>query len=120
MTLGVAIANVVVFQIDLNLAQIGVEKILACSNRPDASRAVRRLRPLVVSAHTPERFPPLVELSNLPHKDGLAALLEGWQTRARLSLESSHSPLLQPEGHCHLDHEAEIWCRGWDARPPGW
>jgi hypothetical protein len=45
-TLGCALADVVIFQVDLNLAQIGVEKILACSSRPDAtSRVVRRLRP---------------------------------------------------------------------------
>jgi hypothetical protein len=36
-TLGVALADVVIFQVDLNLAQIGVEKILACSIRPDAT-----------------------------------------------------------------------------------
>jgi hypothetical protein len=92
-TLGVAIADVVIFQIDLNLAQIGVEKILACSNLREASRAVRRLRPLVVSADTPQGFPPLVELSKLPHKVGLAALFEGWQTRARLSLEWHDCPV---------------------------
>jgi hypothetical protein len=91
--LGVAIADVVIFQIDLNLAQIGVEKILACSNRPDASRAVRRLRPLVVSVDTPQGFPPLIELSKLPHKVDLAALFEGWQTGARLSLEWQDCPV---------------------------
>jgi hypothetical protein len=54
-TLGVALADVVIFQVDLNLAQIGVEKILACSSSPDAaSRAIRRFRPLVVSANIPQ------------------------------------------------------------------
>jgi hypothetical protein len=91
--LGVAIADVVIFQTDLNLAQIGVEKFLACSNRPDASRAVRRLRPLVVSADIPQGFPPLVELNKLPHKVDLAALFEGWQNRARLSLEWHDCPV---------------------------
>jgi hypothetical protein len=53
-TLGVALADIVIFQVDLNLAQIGVEKILGCSSRPGAtSRAVRRLRPLIASADTP-------------------------------------------------------------------
>jgi ATPase family associated with various cellular activities (AAA) len=92
-TLGVAFADVVIFQIDHNLAQIGVEKILACSDRPDASRAVRRLRPLVASADIPQGFPPLVELSKLPHKVDLAALFEGWQARARLSLEWHDGPV---------------------------
>jgi hypothetical protein len=92
-TLGVAIADVVIFQIDLNLAQIGVERILACSSRPDASRAVRRLRPLVASADIPQGFPPLVELSKLPQKVDLAAPFEGWQNRARLSLEWHDCPV---------------------------
>jgi hypothetical protein len=92
-TLGVALADVVIFQVDLNLAQIGVEKILACSSRPDASRAVRRLRPLVASADIPHGFPPLVELSKLPHKVDLAAVLQGMQTGGRLSLEWHDCPV---------------------------
>jgi hypothetical protein len=92
-TLGVAIADVVIFQVDLNLAQIGVEKILACSNRPDASRAIRRLRPLVVSADIPQGFPPLVELSKLPHKVDLAAVLQGSQTGSRLNPEWQDCPV---------------------------
>jgi hypothetical protein len=48
--LNVALAEVVVFEVDIDLAQIGVEKILACSSRADAiSRAIARLRPLVAS-----------------------------------------------------------------------
>jgi hypothetical protein len=92
-TLGVALADAVIFQVDLNLAQIGVEKILACSSRPDASRTVRRLRPLVASADIPPGFPPLVELSKLPHKVDLAALLEGSQTGGRLNLEWQDFPV---------------------------
>jgi hypothetical protein len=92
-SLGVALADVVIFQVDLNLAQIGVEKILACSNRPDASRAVRRLQPLVVSADIPHGFAPLVELSKLPHKVDLSALFEGWQTGVRLNLEWHDCPV---------------------------
>jgi hypothetical protein len=93
-TLGVALADMVIFQVDLNLAQIGVKKILACSSRPNAiSSAVTRLRPLVVSADTPQGFSPLVELSKLPHKVDLGALFEGWQTRARLSLEWHDCPV---------------------------
>jgi hypothetical protein len=92
-TLGVALADVVIFQVDLNLAQIGVEKILACSNRPDASRAVRRLRPLVASADTPNGFPPFVQLSKLPHRFDLAALFEGWQTGGRLNPEWQDCPV---------------------------
>jgi hypothetical protein len=93
-TLGIALADVVMFQVDLNLAQIGVEKILACSSRPDAtSRVVRRLRPLVISANIPPGFPPLVELSKLPHKVNLRAVLEGSETGDRLDLEWQDCPV---------------------------
>jgi hypothetical protein len=67
-TLGVGLADIVIFQVDLNFAQIGVETILACFSGPEAtSRAVRRLRPLGVSAIIPQGFPPVVELSKQPH-----------------------------------------------------
>jgi len=93
-TLGCALADVVIFQVDLNLAQIAVEKILACSSRPDAtSRVVRRLRPLVVSANIPPGFPPLVELSKLPHRVNLRAVLEGSETGDRLDLEWQDCPV---------------------------
>jgi hypothetical protein len=92
-TLGVALADVVIFQVDLNLAQIGVEKILACSKWPEASRAARRLRPLVASADIPQGFPPLVELSSLPHKVDLRAVLRGSQTGGRLDLEWQDCPV---------------------------
>jgi hypothetical protein len=65
-TLGISIADVVIFQLDLNLAQVGVEKILACSSLREASRAVRRLHPLVASADTPPGFPPLSNSASSP------------------------------------------------------
>jgi hypothetical protein len=92
-TLGVALADAVIFQVDLNFAQIGVEMILACSSRPDASRAVRRLRPLVASADIPQGFPPLVELSKLPHRVDLVELFEGSQTGGRLNPEWQDCPV---------------------------
>jgi hypothetical protein len=67
-TLGVAPRRCRDFQADLNLGQIGLEKILACSSRPDASsRAVRRLAHSSVRRYSPG-FPLLVELNKLPHK----------------------------------------------------
>jgi hypothetical protein len=62
--LGVALADAVILEVDIDLAQIGVEKILGCSTRADAtSRAARSLIPLLASAETPPGFPPLLELS---------------------------------------------------------
>jgi ATPase family associated with various cellular activities (AAA) len=93
-TLEVTLADVVIFQVDLNLAQIGVEKILACSSRPGAtSRAVRRLRPVVASADMPPGFPPLVGLSSLSHMAALLAPLEGSQTGCRINLEWQDCPV---------------------------
>jgi hypothetical protein len=93
-TLGVALADVVVFQVDLNLAQIGVEKILGCSSRPGAtSRAVRRLRPLVASADIPPGFPPLVGLRNLSHRVDLLAAIERLQTGGGLNPEWQDCPV---------------------------
>jgi hypothetical protein len=93
-TLGVALADVVIFQVDLNLAQIGVEKIISCSSKPDAtSRAVRRLRPLVLSADIPPGFPPLVQLSKLPSKVDLGAVLEGSRAGGHLDLEWQDCPV---------------------------
>src|ERR1700733_11435037 len=59
-TLRVALADIVIFRVDLNLVQIGVEKILARSDHPDAtSSAVMKMRPLLASAEIPPGFPPL-------------------------------------------------------------
>jgi hypothetical protein len=52
--LGVTLADVVIFKIDLDLTQIAVEKILGCPNRLDpAYKAATRLTPLLSSAQTP-------------------------------------------------------------------
>jgi hypothetical protein len=75
-TLGVALADIVIFGVDLNLVQIGVEKILAWSDRPDAtSRAVMKVRPLLASAEIPPGFPPLLELNEESPKRALSLLL---------------------------------------------
>jgi hypothetical protein len=75
-TLGVALADIVIFQVDLNLALIGVEKILDSSDRPDAtSRAVMKVRPLLASADIPPGFPPLLELGEESPKRALSSLL---------------------------------------------
>lgn len=92
-TLGVALADAVIFQVDLNLAQIGVERIFGCPSKPDASRAIRRLRPLVISADTAQGFPPFVELNKVPHIFDLATLFVSSQTGGRLNLEWQDCPV---------------------------
>jgi hypothetical protein len=75
-TLGVALADIVIFQVNLNLVQIGVENILGGSGRPDAtSRAVMKVRPLLASAEIPPGFPPLLELGEESPKHALSCLL---------------------------------------------
>ena len=68
-TLGAPFSEVVVLEVHLDLTQVGAERILSCSNRPDESfEAASRLNPLLRSATTPEGFPPLVELSKTSFK----------------------------------------------------
>jgi AAA+ superfamily predicted ATPase len=62
--LGVPLSEVVILETDLDVAQIGVELLLAlppsrCSN----SSVMKRLRPFVMSATTPPQFPPFCEIS---------------------------------------------------------
>jgi hypothetical protein len=76
-SLGVALADVVIFEVDIDLAQIGVETILGFSNRLDAtSRAARSLIPLLASAEIPPGFPPLLELTERALKGDSSSLLE--------------------------------------------
>ena len=92
--LNVALAEVVIFEVDIDLAQIGVEKILACSSRPDAiSRAVARLRPLVASAEIPKGIPPLVELSEQPPEVDLLSVFDGSHSEGRFNLEWQDCPV---------------------------
>ena len=75
-TLGVALAEIVIFRVELNLVPIGVEKILAWSNRPAAtSGAVMKVSPLLASAEIPPGFPPLLELNKESPKRALSSLL---------------------------------------------
>jgi hypothetical protein len=75
-TLGVALAEIVIFRVELNLVPIGVEKILAWSNRPAATRgAVMKVSPLLASAEIPPGFPPLLELNKESPKRALSSLL---------------------------------------------
>ena len=53
-TVGVSLSQVVIFQTDLDLAQIGREKILACSNQPETSEALNRLIPVAGRRRNPE------------------------------------------------------------------
>jgi hypothetical protein len=74
--LGVALAEIVIFRVELNLVPIGVEKILAWSNRPAAtSGAVMKVSPLLASAEIPPGFPPLLELNKESPKRALSSLL---------------------------------------------
>jgi hypothetical protein len=99
--LGVALADAVIFEVDIDLAQIGVEKILDCSNRSDAtSRAARSLIPLLDSADIPPGVPPLLELSKRSLKRDSSSLLDlvtlsaEPQSRLRFNLEWKDCPVV--------------------------
>src|ERR1039458_10206390 len=65
--LGVSLSDVVILESDLDIAQIGVELLLAIppARRPTSFTA-RRLRPFVLSATTPPNFPPFCEITQAP------------------------------------------------------
>jgi ATPase family associated with various cellular activities (AAA) len=85
---------VVIFETDLDLAQIGLEKILACSNRPVAtSAALNRLIPLLASAEIPRGFPPLVELSKTVNRVDLLSILEDSHHGGQFELEWQDCPV---------------------------
>ena len=65
--LGVSLSGVVILESDLDIAQIGVELLLAIppARRPTSFTA-RRLRPFVLSATTPPNFPPFCEITKAP------------------------------------------------------
>jgi hypothetical protein len=83
--LGVSLSDAVIFETDLDLAQIGIELFLAISSaeRPRSS-AARRLRPFVLTASTPPDFPALCGISKAQRTGDLLAV-SGMRTRSQRS-----------------------------------
>jgi hypothetical protein len=93
-SLGVSLADAVIIQVDVDLGQIGIEKILACSNRLDAAyKAARSLSPLLASAAIPPGFPPLLELSERSPEGDLGSALDSPQSGRRFNLEWQDCPI---------------------------
>jgi hypothetical protein len=93
-TLAAPFSDVVILEVHLDLTQIGAERILACSNRPDDSfEAASRLNPLLGSATTPEGFPPLVELSKTSSKLDLLSFLEDANPHGQFEIEWQDCPI---------------------------
>jgi hypothetical protein len=93
-TLGAPFSDVVILEVHLDLTQIGAERILVCSNRPDESfEAASRLNPLLRSATTPEGFPPLVELSKTSFKRDLPSFLEDSNAQGQFEIEWQDCPI---------------------------
>ena len=76
--LGVSLSDVVILETELDIAQIGIELLLAipAAQRPTSSTA-RWLRPFVLSATTPPDYPPFCEITNAPRPMTLFAALGG-------------------------------------------
>jgi ATPase family associated with various cellular activities (AAA) len=93
-TLGAPFSEVLILEVNLDLTQIGAERILDCSNRPEESfEAASRLNPLLRSAKTPEGFPPLVELSKTSFKLDLLSFLEDSNRRGQFEIEWQDCPI---------------------------
>lgn len=93
--LGVSVTETVIFESNLNLSQIGIEKVLGCSGalaRP--SRATRRLRPLVQSATIPAGWPPILSISKaLPSSRDLRAALNEMDRGSSSQMEWEDCPI---------------------------
>lgn len=76
--LGCSLAEAVIFETPVDLAQISIERILGQSeDRADVSRSTRKLRSFVVSVEIPPGVPPLIGVSRAaPNVDFFAALEE--------------------------------------------
>jgi len=81
--IGVPLSDTVIVETGLNLAQIGVEKVLGLEpESTSAPRSIRRLRMLVAAAETPVDLPPLLAFSkSSPSLDLYAALMGGGRAR---------------------------------------
>ncbi len=92
--LGVSLSDVVILETDLDIAQVGVELLLAVSlARRATSSVVKRLRPFVLSAATPPEFPPLCEISKAPRTANLLAWLGGRTTLQKSALSWQDCPI---------------------------
>jgi len=92
--LGVSLSNVVILESDLDIAEIGIERLLAipAAGRP-SSTVMKRLRPFVVSATTPPDFPLLCELSKSPRSGNPRAFLGGGTKSQRSALSWGDCPI---------------------------
>lgn len=92
--LGVSLSDVVILESDLDIAQIGVELLLAIPPaRRSTSSVVKRLRPFVLSATTPPEFPPLCEISKAPRAGSMMAWLGVRSTSRRSALSWEDCPI---------------------------
>lgn len=75
--LGVSLADVIIVESDLDIAQIGIELFLGATptSRPTSPLA-KRLRPLVLSASTPPELPLLCEMSKSPRTENVQAVMD--------------------------------------------
>jgi hypothetical protein len=92
--LGVSLSDVVILETELDVAQIGIELLLAipAAQRPISSTA-RRLRPFVLSANTPPDFPPFCEITNAPRPMTLFAALGGRSKTQKSTLSWADCPI---------------------------
>src|ERR1039458_9962871 len=64
-----SLADVVIVETSVDLAQISIERILGHSeDRADVSRSIRRLRSFVASVENPPGVPPLIGVSRATPK----------------------------------------------------
>jgi hypothetical protein len=93
--LGIPVSDTVIFETKLNLAQIGLEKILGCAQPHSRTpREIRRLRPLVKSAEIPVGWSPLLSIAKAPPAtNDLLSMLQNMEQPGNSRLEWEDCPV---------------------------
>jgi hypothetical protein len=94
--LGVPVSDTVIFETRLNLAQIGLERILGCVQaHPGTPREIRRLRPLVKTAEIPVGWSPLLSIAKAPPvSNDLLSMLQNMEQPGNSRLEWEDCPVV--------------------------
>ncbi|MBV8674283.1 MAG: ATP-binding protein [Acidobacteriaceae bacterium] len=94
--LGVPLVDAVIFEVRVNLVQIGIEKVLGCAgSRVSKSRELHRLRRLVAHAEIPPAFSPFLKFTQVQSRSSrsLRALLTGAREETCAELEWQDCPV---------------------------
>lgn len=92
--LAVPLSDMVVMETDVDLTQIGAERVLGCGDLESVpTRTLRRLRTLVSAAEVPAQIPPILEIDDSQVSDDLSYMLGGAKPNRNPHLQWGDCPL---------------------------